>query len=416
MNILLTNHSLREAAGTERYTLEIGQALKHRGHKVTIYSPNLGEFAQVIKKKGLNCTDDVEYLTKSKIDIIHANHNVTAIIARSIFPDVPMIFTSHGVIPELEQPPSINIGIAKYIAVSEEVKDNLIQKHGIAEETIEIARNFVDTERFKQIEPVNQTLQNILVISNHLEEEASKVIIEACEKMELNLNHIGLPGNPVVDVENYINNADLIISLGKGVLEAMACERNVIVFDKYGGDGLLTNEVYLESRRNNFSGRRFGYKYKSSDLITEFKKFDPNLGKELRQIIIDNHSIARTALFLENLYNSYLGKKPTTVFRKGVLLNEFLFLEKYFGVSDTLFVGSQEKDKKILRYEDEIHNAAKALEQKDQHIHNIEKDHRKLIDENQKLQDKIAKQNTELNIRKRTVVNFERIKDIIKGK
>lgn len=45
--------------------------------------------------------------------------------------------------------------------------------------------------------------------------------------------------------------------MGRGALEAMFCERAVIVFDYQGGDGLVTENNFEEIIKCNLSGRRF---------------------------------------------------------------------------------------------------------------------------------------------------------------
>ena len=70
-----------------------------------------------------------------------------------------MIFVSHGVLSpqaSLEQPPSVNADIQKYIAVSEEVKENLVLNHQISSENVAIVRNFVDAKRFSPKREINE--------------------------------------------------------------------------------------------------------------------------------------------------------------------------------------------------------------------------------------------------------------------
>jgi glycosyltransferase involved in cell wall biosynthesis len=238
MKILITNHHLDSRAGSELFTATLALELKKRNHHVYVFSPILGKISDEIKKGGIIVVDDLRILKEKKFDIIHAQHNDTAILARSIFPDVSMIFMSHGVLPELEQVPSIDLGIGKFVAVSEEVRENLINRGGIEEGKIEIVRNFVDMERFFSKKVINPSPKNLLVISNHYVEEVRNVIEGACSDLDIVVSHIGLPDNPVMNVESYINDADIVVTLGRGSLEAMACERNVIVFDMHGGGWL----------------------------------------------------------------------------------------------------------------------------------------------------------------------------------
>jgi len=52
-----------------------------------------------------------------------------------------------GVIPFLEQPPVVDLGISRFLAISEEVAANLVRK-GVREEDLSIFRNIVDSRMF----------------------------------------------------------------------------------------------------------------------------------------------------------------------------------------------------------------------------------------------------------------------------
>jgi len=100
------------------------------------------------------------------------------------------------------------------------------------------------------------------------------------------------------DVEQYINESDLVVSLGRGAYEAMACGRNVLVFDSMHymgmkGDGLLTQGNLEESKKCNCSGRSFGKKFTIQSLIDEMKKYDPEQGDFNREHALKNMNIQK---------------------------------------------------------------------------------------------------------------------------
>src|SRR5690606_29943056 len=83
--------------------------------------------------------------------------------------------------------------------------------------------------------------------------------------------------NPIWEVENLINNADLVIGLGRSAFEAMACGRPVIIFDERnyflkGGDGYIGEKVGL-SLKNNCSGRYFKEEFNKQKLAQELRKY-----------------------------------------------------------------------------------------------------------------------------------------------
>src|SRR3989339_2114984 len=98
MRILITNHHLDNYAGSELFALDLAKELKKRDNKIFIFSPLLGKVAKEFQEKDIIITDDIKVIKNEKFDVIHAQHNITAILARSVFPKVPMIFMVHGIL------------------------------------------------------------------------------------------------------------------------------------------------------------------------------------------------------------------------------------------------------------------------------------------------------------------------------
>ncbi len=326
MKILITTYHLRNYEGTETYTYTLALKLKDLKNEVVIYSPFLGKMAQRIKKHNICVVDDLKKIKGKKFDIIHAQHNITAIQARIMFPDTPLILNVHGVLPELEKLPFLNIGINKYIAVSEEIK-NVLKKR-VREEKIEIIRNFVDTKRYKPTKLINKKLKNVLIISNRILSNNIKMIEQVSIKLGFKVNIIGLKQQFVWNVEQYINNSDLIIALGRGVVEAMSSGRVALVYDYNGGDGMITQKSYYEIRKNNFSGRRYNFKYTDTALINEIKKYNPSMGKMNKQLARKYHCVDKNVKKLIGIYKNVI-KNSSVQFETKIIFkiftNNFLF-------------------------------------------------------------------------------------------
>ena len=260
--ILLTNHFIGGQTGTETWIKTMKEALK--GHEVDTYS-----FTQ-------------DEIPTKHYDLALINHH-TCLKALENTPIETRIFTSHGVIPDLEQPIE---GADYYVSVSEEVQDNLKEK-GFESTVI---RNPIDKDVFKPTNKVNKELKNVLFMSNY-PGNAGRIVEQACRG--LNFKKIG-GGNRVNNPQDYINWADLVITLGRGVLESMSCNRNVIVFDYNGGDGFIDEETFLEYRKKNNSGRTNRIKYTPEELRKEFSKYNPDL--ELRHLVHSPEEIANKYL------------------------------------------------------------------------------------------------------------------------
>ena len=87
-----------------------------------------------------------------------------------------------------------------------------------------------------------------------------------------------------------MNSVDLVISLGRGAYEAMACGRPVVVADVRGGDGYLHPDFVWEWRKNNLSGRYNKHTVDADWLAGEILKYEPHHGEMLRSYIEAEHS------------------------------------------------------------------------------------------------------------------------------
>jgi glycosyltransferase involved in cell wall biosynthesis len=280
MNILTSSYSL-DLAGVPTFTLTMYRELTERGHNVAVYSPTGGKLESEMSV--------IKNVDEIKIpDVIIAQHTPCAIDLRTKFPNTPFIFYSHGLLPEVEQPPPFPADL--YFAINEEVEKNLTDK-SVPGGKIKIVRDFVDTERFKCIKPINSILKNVLFISNYKKWKNFYRVNGACKKLGLNLKCFGSPYGRNYKIEEAINEADLIISWGRGILEAMSCGRAVLSFDRFEGDGYITEKTYFDARRDNFSGRIFKYNFTDDTLAAEVRKYRSDCGEINRNLVLKYHNV-----------------------------------------------------------------------------------------------------------------------------
>ncbi len=304
MRFLISCYRL-DLSGSSTYTFTLASELKSRGHEVHVFSPHAEIIAGELEKKCVKVYETLTDISGEEYTCIIAQHNILAFVLRSIKPEVPMIFISHGILPFLEQPPSINTNIQKYIAISEKVKDNLVFNYGIPAANVDIVRNFVDVNRFYPQTEINESPKVVLFMSNQHSSKVYKTVKGACEKLNLKLIRIG-GTNKVLNTEDYINKADIVISLGRGILEAMACGRAAIVCDYAGGDGIITTDTINEIREYHFSGRRFGKDYDAEDMIREIEKYEQSMGRINREIILKEYNASLITDQIINICNQSL--------------------------------------------------------------------------------------------------------------
>lgn len=265
MKILLTNNTLTNLGGSETWVRTLSEELRLLGHQVGTYVAY--------------GTDVLVGGEVDNPDLAIINHNSCLNKLQGL--DCKKIFTSHGIIPDLEQPVK---GADIYVSVSEEVQENLKNK---GFESV-IIRNPINCDKFYSTRPINNKIKKVLFSSNY-QGYARDVIIQTCQELGIELEIIGA-NNRVNNVAEKINEADLVIGLGRTAYEAMACERNVIIFDYNGADGFATPENLIEFRKNNCSGRRYKKHFTIEDLKQEFNKYSVENGKRLREYILENNN------------------------------------------------------------------------------------------------------------------------------
>lgn len=316
MRILVTNYALKGFLGTETYVYTLACQLMRVGHEVVVYSPHLGEMAERIRKEGTRVVDNLRCISEEAIDVIHGHHKGPTLIAFSFFPSVPIVYISHGVLDRVlpfEGPPAPPVRVQLFVAVSEEVKENLVRRFGKPEQDIIIVRNAVDTERFQPRRHIGKVLKDVLWISNDPNPEVRETVRRACARLSLNLKIIGRAGRIVWNVEDYINEADLVISLGRGVIEGMACGRAVIVYGPYGADGIVTADNIDELQKVNFSGRRYERRYKVEALVGELRKYDQEMGESNRQMALERFDAQKQVKQLLGVYKRALERSPKEI-------------------------------------------------------------------------------------------------------
>jgi len=203
-------------------------------------------------------------------------------------------------------------GADRYVAVSEEVRTSNRFDSGIDSEVIG------QPIEIRPIRPPGQTLRRILVIRRGEVDYDPFAFLAG----EYDLRY----SDPERPIEDQIAEADLVIALGRGALEAMAQGKPVIVADnrKYMGgaygDGYLTEAVLHESARCNFSGRRFSIPVTREWLRKELAQYDPGDSERLHHYVSAHHEAHR-------IVKHYIDPAPRIRLAFGCLVNDLMRLD-----------------------------------------------------------------------------------------
>jgi hypothetical protein len=294
MKILLGNNTLSLLAGSETWTYTLATVLKKMGHEVRCYAPYLGIISDKLEQNGIKCFDNLavqvrpfSFVFEEKIDhnydVIIANHNHVVDYLRAIFPATPIISTIHGIIHFMDdeqgnkviapEHPAINAGVNQFIAVSEEVRDILLKDYNIDSLII---RNFFDLENFNVKKKINAKPQQFLINSNYQlnHDPEVELIREVAKHYGARLAAVGVNFSQTFETIKAIEDADIVVGMGRSVLEGVAAGRLGIVHGRWGTGGVVCEENIDKLRQFNFSGRNSkGKLFTKNDLIADIDNY-----------------------------------------------------------------------------------------------------------------------------------------------
>lgn len=280
MNILLTIKQLNHLGGSQTWLYTMYETLTEMGHEVDVYSHEPNTLWPKMKIWNRHKKYDVAICSHAVSMKPHVLKNCNLII-----------HTRHGVIPVAENPPP-HADI--YVSVSEETGEATLKDYGLAiNKESAIIRNPIDTDLFSP-EPTrlpNPQIGKVLVVSNN----PSQGIPDLFKKVlpHAKVSGIGKNYEVVIRTQEGMRSqylwADLVVTLGRGCYEALACGVPVLPIDVRGGDKIVTPENIDFLRRNNCSGRALGIEYDEESLAAELENYDPfeDATTALRKVIVE---------------------------------------------------------------------------------------------------------------------------------
>lgn len=283
MKILVANYHLQKTGGTENYTYALALELKRLGHEVEYFAFLKGEVSDILESKG------IPYMSGKKYDLILANHRPCV---RKLQSYGYIVQTCHGVVPKQEQPSRY---ADHYVSITEEVRKHLLSQ----DIESSVIFNGIDCERFTPKRPLPEKLSCVLSLCQS--EELNAFIAECCEQIGVRFLSCNKYTDNVWDIPEKINQADLVVGIGRSIYDAMACGRCVLSYDmrKYInaaiGDGYLDASNFDKVIENNCSGRTLRKTFDKEGFVQELLKYNPADGQWAREYALEHLNITRVA-------------------------------------------------------------------------------------------------------------------------
>lgn len=361
-----------DIGGAETHVLELSRALAARGHEVWVASRG-GVYVKNLEDAGVrhvsmplntknpgavySCYKSLyKLISDEKFDIVHAHARIPAFICGLIRRrlDFKFVTTAHWVfkINPLWKV-TANWG-ERTIAVSQDIKQYLIDNYGIFPDNISVTINGIDTEAFSRNTDFSDAahefgmkegarrvvcvsrmdksrgavpvmlaelapaliqkypdIEIVLVGGNVLSSEAGELekIREMAEKTN---KAAGRPALIVTgsrtDINKFIASSTVFVGASRAALEAMSAQKPIILAGNEGYIGILDHDNLESAYKTNFCCRDCAAASKDlllrdiCDLLDSTPERLETLGRQNRDIILRDYSVVRMAEDYEHAY------------------------------------------------------------------------------------------------------------------
>ena len=288
LKILIATHEMRDFfGGVQTFSIALYDELKSLGHQIDFYTKKSGRHNEFKKKSLPESSIRENFFFYKKYDLIICSTKQAFKAVKSLTGIKILII--HGILSKIDKPVD---GADIYLAVSEEVVDS--SKGNIFNQVI---RNPINCDYFNYI-GCSEKLKSIAF----LDRRRKFPYLKEVQKLGYKIKSIGNP--PVYNIKNELKNFDLVVARGRGAYEAMAIGKNVIISGNNSGrspkeimDGFITNESFLNFRRNNCSGRYNAIELDNFEIfLKEIKKYDKNQGFKNRKLILKYNNVKKIAI------------------------------------------------------------------------------------------------------------------------
>lgn len=338
LKILLPTTGL-DIGGAETHVLGLAKQLKEMGHNPIVVSSggvyvkelennNIAHYYAPLNSKRCgkllkSLRTFSKIIKKEDIDIIHTHGRIASLISKfiSIGYNLPFMTTAHALFNYGGGLRHLTFWGDEIIAVSEDVKQHLVDNFGVKEEKITIIENGIDTDVFRKtykdsslteelgleedsikilcISRLSGTLADLVIqiiksfpsLARVLGQKVQLIIVgdgDNYEEVKNVYKQIDPRGKSIkllgkrTDIPEIMNSADLVIAVARAALEAMAVEKPVILAGGEGYMGLLSPQNYNLAKSTNFTGRNIGHLGGEEEFINEVEKLFKILTEEER--------------------------------------------------------------------------------------------------------------------------------------
>ena len=367
-----------EIGGAETHVVELSKELHRQGWEVVVVS-NGGVYEHELTDAGIRCYHAPLHkrnlalmhrslrilrrvIREEKPNVVHAHARIPALLCGMLQKEMgfPFVTSAHWVF-------YVNFVLSRIanwgertIAVSDDIKQYLIDNYGVPAEHISVTINGIDTEKFSPEVSGEKVLREFgldasrPVISYVSRMDESRALVarqlvniaprlrEAIPGVQLLIAGGGdvfdeikakaaaanaAAGEPYVvmtgartDINEIVAAGDLFVGVSRAALEAMAAAKPVIVAGNEGYIGLFAEDKLTLAQSNNFCCRGCEMSEEErlyEDITKSLCKLSPDeraeLGRYGREVIKEYYSVSRMARDAEEAYRAVLTEHTRVV-------------------------------------------------------------------------------------------------------
>lgn len=280
MKILITNHHIKNFAGSEINALQLCGALRKFGFETDVATFFYGSPMKEIYESNRITVKNLfnEQLEIGSYDLFWTHHFPTTnqILLNEKLRKAKIIFSSLGSFAPLESPPIYHNQLNCVLANSQ-ANSEILLNEGLNKNKIYYFPNFAPSEYFREKKLTRKRLSRIAIISNHPPKELLH-FTEIATLSGYNIDLIGLQNEPIFVDKDFLQNYDLIITIGKTIQYCFALRIPVYCYDHFGGPGYINKNNIKFSEKYVFSGRGLKRKLSGPELFQEItEQYFPSL-------------------------------------------------------------------------------------------------------------------------------------------
>ena len=367
-----------EIGGAETHVVELSKELHREGWDVAVVS-NGGVYERELTEAGIRCYHAPLHkrnaflmarslgilrrvIREEQPDVVHAHARIPAFLCGILQKQMgfPFVTSAHWVFYVNSILKRVADWGERTVAVSDDIKQYLIDNYGVPAEHISVTINGIDTEKFSPDVSGERVLRefgldaNRPVISYVSRMDESRALVarqlvaiaprlrEAIPGVQLLIvgggdvfdeikaqadaanaaageNYVVMTGART-DINEIVAAGDIFVGVSRAALEAMAAEKPVIVAGNEGYIGLFGEDKLALAQSNNFCCRGCAMSNEEllyNDIINALCKLSGGeraaLGRYGRQVIQEYYSVTRMARDAEAAYREVLAEHTRVV-------------------------------------------------------------------------------------------------------